>query len=90
MIVTSEYVYNNIELCEVNDFIEKTRVEQDRKNGYNGEEIEINFNVKFLDKIKNKTKSITTKSIKKSIITSQNRYEFFKINNLIIIIVGSI
>ena len=90
MIDTSEYVYNNIELCEVNDIIEKTRVEHDRKNGYNGEEIEINFNVKILDKIKNKTKKITTKSIKKSIIASQNRYELFKINNLLIIRVGSI
>ena len=56
MIVTSEYVHINIKLCGVNYIIEKTRIEHHRKFGYNGEEIEIKLNVKYLDKIKKKTK----------------------------------
>ena len=31
MFVISEYFYNNMELCEINDIIEKTREEHDRK-----------------------------------------------------------
>ena len=54
MIVTSEYVYRNPDMCEINDFIEKTRLEHDHKYGYNYcREIDIQKNVK-LDKTKRK------------------------------------
>ena len=92
MIVTSEYVYRNPELCEIKDIIEKTRLEHEHKYGYNYcRENDIQYNVKFLDKIKkNKTKNISTKSIKNLIIASQNRYELNKINKTMIIKTGSI
>ena len=79
-----------MELRKINDFIEKTREEHDLKYGCNCKEIEIEFIVKFLDKIKNRTKNISTKSIKKSIIASQKRYELFEINKIINIIEGII
>ena len=61
MIVTNEYVYNNRELKEINDVLEKTRVEHARKHGYNCEEIKINFNVYFFDKKITKEKILRPK-----------------------------
>ena len=53
--------------------------------------IEVEFNIHFFDKIKNKTKNITTKrEINRTIIASNGRYENFKINKLIILLEGSI
>ena len=32
---TSEYVYNNVKIDEIGDFIENTRLEHDQKHGVN-------------------------------------------------------
>ena len=91
MIVTSEYIYNNPELNELNDIIEKTRLEHDQRYGIDyGSVVKIKFDVKFFGKIKNKTKTFTTKFIEKSIIASQNKYEMIKIDKLSISIDGKI
>ena len=91
IIVTIKYIYNNPELCEINDITERTRLERDQKYDVGlAEEVEVKLNVKFLDKINNKTKNIKTKNIKKAVIASQNKYELFKINNLSILIEGII
>ena len=51
----------------------------------------LNTILKFFDKIKNKTKNITSNcGIKKTKIASQGRYDFIKANQLIILIQGSI
>ena len=86
MIVTTDYVYLNPDMYETKDIIEKTRVENERKIGNNCEEYKVKFNVNFLDKLKNKTKNISTKIIRKSIIAPQNRYELIEINKIKIII----
>ena len=49
------------------------------------------YNIRFFDKIKSKTKNITTKqSVKRAIIASIGRYEHIKINKFIILIEGDI
>ena len=63
--VTSEYVFNNPKMNEINDIIEKTRLKHDRKYGIDCfSEVKIRFNVEFFDKINNKTKITTTKNRK--------------------------
>ena len=63
-------------LYEINDIIQEARQEHEQKyRGEKPEEVEIKFNFKFLDKVINKTKKITTKNNKKTIVASQNRYE---------------
>ena len=67
MIVTSEYIYINPELYEINDIIQKTRREHDQNYGDEySEEIEIKFNVKFLNKTKI-NKKYCNKKYKKNI-----------------------
>ena len=56
MIVTSDYFLSNPKRNEINHSIEKTRLEQERKYGYDCEEIEFEFNIGFVDKRKNKAK----------------------------------
>ena len=60
MIVTTEYIFNNPKLNEVNNIIKNTLLEYDQKYGYDYcRKVNVNFNVKFFDKIKNKTINIT-------------------------------
>ena len=55
MIVTSEYVYNNIKLDEIRGVIKNTRLEYDRNNGVNYcRKLKVKCIVKFLDKKRNK------------------------------------
>ena len=97
MIVTSDYVVNNPKLDELTDIIKSTRQEHDRKYGDNYcRKMEVRCNIKFFDKIKNKTKNITIKhyhvhyGINKTIIASRGRYELVIPKKLIILIEGKI
>ena len=82
----------NPKLNEINDNMKNTIVEPNKKYGDNHcKIIEFKYNINFFDKTKNKTKNITTKrGTKKTIIASQGRYEYIKVNKLIIILEGSI
>ena len=63
IIVTREYIYNNPELCEINDIVQDARRESEQKYGGDfSEGIKIKFFVNFLHKINNKTKKITKKN----------------------------
>ena len=62
IIVTSGYIFINPKLNKIKDIIANTRQECDRKYGGNYfDKIEVRCNIKFFDKIKNKTKNITIK-----------------------------
>ena len=57
IIVTSEYIFLNPKLNEMNDFKNNTLLEHNRKNGDNHcRKIEFNFNNKIFDKIKKQNK----------------------------------
>ena len=90
MIVTSEYIFLNPKLNEIKDIINNTRLEHDQKYGDNYcRKIEVGCNFKLFNKIKNKTKKITTiqyHGVKKSMVASQGKYELNKPNKLIILI----
>ena len=92
IIVTSEHIFINPIKNEINIIINNTIVEHNKKNGDNYcRKIEFKYNIQFFDKIKNKTKNITTnRGIIKTMIASQGRYENIKVNKLIIIIEGNI
>ena len=49
------------------------------------------YNIHFFDKITNKTKNTSTKhGVKRTLIASQGKYEFVKINKYIIVLEGEI
>ena len=87
IIVTSEYNFINPKLNEIKDILTNTRLKHDRKNGDNCcDKIEIKCNIKFFDKIKNKTKIITINiyhlhGIKKTMIASFLTYHIILIPN---------
>ena len=85
LIVTSEYIFQNPNLYEINNIIDNTILEHNKKYGdVFCRNINVKYNIKFSDKIQNKTKYITTTCrIKKTIIASQERYEYIKVNKLI-------
>ena len=88
IIVTSEYIFMNRKLNEINDLLKNARLENDRKYGDNYcRKIKVIYNCKFFDKIKNKTKNITIKhyhlhGLNKTMIASQGRYEIIRPNKL--------
>ena len=94
--VTSENIFINAKLSEINDIMKNTRLEYDQQYGeHYCREIEVRCNFKFFDEIKNKTKNFTIKhyhlhGINKTIVASQGRYELFKPNKLIILVQGII
>ena len=67
MIITVEYIYNNHpKMDEINNIIQKTRLEHIFKGGIKWpSQVRIIFNVQFFGKTNNKIKNITTKKIKK-------------------------
>ena len=57
---TTEYVYNNIKLDNLRNFLENTLHGYEQKNGANYRRIlKIICIAEFLDKVKNETKNIT-------------------------------
>ena len=60
MIITSEYVYNNIKLDETRNIVENNLEEYERKYGFKyNRDIKVECNDEFLDKIRNETINIT-------------------------------
>ena len=63
IIITSEYVYNNIKLNETRNIVEKTLKEYKQKCGGNyRRSVKVECVATFWDKIKNETKNITINS----------------------------
>ena len=49
--------FNNPKLNEINNIIKNTQLKNEQKHGYNYyRKVNVNYNVKFFDKIENKTK----------------------------------
>ena len=62
MIVTSEYIFNNLKLEETNEIIKNTLLKHDERYGYIcNKKVKVKCNTKFFDKIKNDTKKIAFK-----------------------------
>ena len=60
MIITSEYVYNNIKLNETRNIVESTKQEDEQRYGFNYHRcVKVECFAEFFDKIKNDTKNIT-------------------------------
>ena len=92
MNIIIEFIFIKPELNEMKNNINKTIKEYIKKydNGY-WKRLEYKYNIRFLDKIKNKTKNIWTKcDPKRNIQASNQRYEFMEINIFIILIEGVI
>ena len=71
--------------------IDKTLEEYAEKYENSPWYIELKHNTQFCDKIKNKTKNLSTKhNPRKTIIASNGRYEYRQINNFMISIKGEI
>ena len=80
IIVTSEYIFLYPKLNEKNDIKNNTIVEHIKKYGDNHfRKIEFKDNIKFSDKINNKTENfMTNRGIKETILASHGKYEFIK------------
>ena len=85
MNITIEYIFINPELNEINNFINKTlRGYIEKYDNIYWKRMDYKYNIRFLDKIKNKTKNITTThSPKRTITASNGRYEYIEINKSI-------
>ena len=94
MIVTSEYIFINPKLNEINDIIKNTQREHKQKYGdILCRKIEVKCNVKLLDETKNKTKKIMImnyRGVRKTIVASNGVYEFVKVGTLSFLIGGTI
>ena len=65
--------------------LDKTLKEYKEKYGESAWYVELKYNTQFFDKIKNKTKNLTTrKNPQKTIIASNGRYEYMQINYFMI------
>ena len=96
MIFTSEYVYNNPKLNEINNITKNTQLKYEQKDGYNYyRKVDVKCNVIFYDKIK-KTKNIIIErenifgEVNKIMQSSKRVYKFIRALDLIIIIPGII
>ena len=61
MFVTAEFVFVNLKLNEIKNFLKNTQLKYIQKyecNSYT--EVNVKSNVKFFDKVENKTKNIMT------------------------------
>ena len=91
IVVAVEYNYINPDRDSLYCIIKNTILNQIRKYGETYRKVEWKYKIQFFDKIRNKTKSITTRSgIEKTIVASNKRYEYFNINKFTIIIEGDI
>ena len=92
IIVTSEYIFIELIKNERNNIINNKNLEHDKKHGDNYcREFDFKYNNQFFDKIKNKTENITTiHGIKRTIMASHGRYNYFKVNKIIFLLEGSI
>ena len=93
MIDTSEYIFSDPKLDEINDFIKNTRLEHHKETErIKVEKLRLDVTLKILIKQKTKQKNITVKHYhvrygkNKTMIASQGRYELIEPNKLIILI----
>ena len=93
MIITSEYIYNNIQLNETSNIVENTVPEHEQKHGgYYRKIVKVWCVAEFLDKMKNETKIITIEcyniigELNKVMQSSRGRIKFIRIIELKIII----
>ena len=92
MNIIIEYVFINPELDGIKNIKKDTIKEYLKKydNSY-WKRCEYKCIIQFFDKIKNKTKNITTnQGVKRTIIASNGRYDYIGINKSIILIEGDI
>ena len=62
MIITNEYIYNNIELNETHNIVKKTPEEYKQKHGcIFRKSVEVMCDAEYLDKIRKETKNISIK-----------------------------
>ena len=60
MIITSEYVYDNIELNKTRNFLHNNIEEYQKEYGFsNNRVVKVKYNAEFYDKIKNERKIFT-------------------------------
>ena len=91
MNIIIEYKLLYLERCEISDIIDKTLKEYVQKFENSPWDIEYKYNIQFFDKNKNKTKNMSTKrGLNRTIIASNGRYHFIRINNFLISIKGEI
>ena len=91
MSVAIEYNYINPDRNSIVGISNNTIVEHKRKNDDSVKKFAIENNIEFFNKIRNKTKNLTTsRGVEKAIIASNGRYEYININNITIIIEGDI
>ena len=91
MDIIIEYKYYYPERNELSNNIDKTLKDYAQKYENSPWYMEPKYNTKFFDKLKNKTKNLSTKhNPRKTIIASNGRYEYRQINNFLISIKGGI
>ena len=79
--VAIEYDYISPDRNSIYGILNNTILEFNRKYGEGYRKIECKCNIKYFDKIRNKTKNITTTGgVEKTIIASNGRYEYININ----------
>ena len=93
MIITSEYVYNNIKLNETRNIVENTLEEYKQKYGGNyPRSVKVKCDAEFLDKIKNGRKNITIErynnfgDLNKIMQSSKGKIKLIRVIQVIIII----
>ena len=79
---TFEYIFINFELNEIKNNINQTIKNFVKKYGISfWEHLDYEYNIRFFDKMKNKTKNITTsRGPNRSIVASNLGHEFIEIN----------
>ena len=92
MNINIEYVFINPELDEIKNIKNKTIKDYIKKYGNSyWKRLDYKDNIQFFDKIKSKTKIITTNhGPNRTIVALNQRYEYIEINKFIILIEGDI
>ena len=92
MNIVIEYFFINPEINEVENVLNNTLKNYFKKYGISyWKSLDYKYNIRFFDKIKNKTKNITTRhGHKRNIVASNGRYVYIEINTFIILIEGNI
>ena len=87
MVAAIEYNYINPDRNSVYGIVNNTILEYYRNYGGEYRKVEWKYNIKFYDKIKNKTKNFTTRrGVEKTIKASNKRDDYTSINKFAIII----
>ena len=91
IVVAFEYNYINLDRNSICGILNITILEYNRKYGEDFRKVECKYNIKFFDKLRNRIENITTRrGVEKTVITSNERYEYIESNIFTIIIEGNI